>query len=70
MFRILNDAALDGTGAPMRHPFVVLSCVAILLAAATKGGLGCGGSAANDNDDDDARGKFKSANDGNAAVVA
>ena len=37
-FWMLNDAALDGGGAALRHPVVVLSCAAISLAAAAEGG--------------------------------
>ncbi len=40
------------------------------LAAAAEGGLGRGGSAVNDNNDDNARGKFESDYDGNAAAAA
>jgi hypothetical protein len=66
MFWILNITALDGTG--VQHPVIMLSCMAILLAAA-KGGLGRGGSTDNDNNDDNDCGKFKSDNDWNAAAA-
>ena len=69
-FRILNDAALDGAGAALRHPVVVLSCAAISLAAtAAEGGVGRGDGLVVRDDRGDARGKFESDYDGNEAAM-
>ncbi len=38
MFWLLNNAALNGTGVPLQHPTVVLSCAAMSLATAAEGG--------------------------------
>jgi hypothetical protein len=56
-------------GAPLRHLVVMLSCMAIMLATAAKGGLGRGSSAVNDNNDANAHGKFESDNDRNGAAA-
>ena len=68
-FRMLNDAALDGAGAALRHPVVVLSCAAISLAAAPAEAGGGGGGLVVRDDRVDARGKFESDDDANAAAA-
>ena len=68
-FRMKNNTALDSVGAALCHPVVVLSCMAISLAAAAKGGAGhCGGLVVHDNNEND-RGKFKSVNVGNVVAM-
>ncbi len=48
-FRMLNNAALNGVGAVLLHPVVMLSCVAISLSTvANKGGAGHGVGLAHD----------------------
>ena len=66
---MLNDAALDGAGAALRHPVVVLSCAAISLAAAPAEAGGGGGGLVVRDDRVDARGKFESDDDANAAAA-
>ena len=65
----MNDAALDGAGAALRHPVVVLSCAAISLAAAPAEAGGGGGGLVVRDDRVDARGKFESDDDGNEAAM-
>ena len=70
-FWMLKITALDGVGAALRHPVVMLSCTAISLAAAAKGGVGNGGGlglVVHDNNGD-AHGKFKSVNIGNVVAM-
>ena len=55
----MNDAALDGAGAALCHPVVVLSCAAISLAATL----------VVRDDRGDARGKFQSDDDRNEAAM-
>ena len=68
-FRMPNNAALYGGGTVLRHPVVKMSCAAISLATAAKGGVGHSGGLVVHDNHGNVCGKFESVDNGNAVAT-